>query len=476
MKKLIITLIVLAVVVAGTIIGVKIYKDHRKNTNPVKCINVSYLNSGYPEYGDMLDGNISETGDQKVYVDMSSVIAEVHVEPGQQVNVGDKLLSYDTTRQQLAIDSMKTQYEVYKTDILVAERELEKLKNMTPLEDMTTETTTELTTEETTELTTEATTENTGTPTDADKPNPEDVFREHPDWVMYPDGHFGPLYPDEDIDDTEDPDDGFDPDDYFDPDEPYEPIYDRATLKEMIADKEKEIKKMKNDLEIYEIKIQKEEKKLDEGNVYAAINGVVKTVNVTDEAISSYQPVIVVSANSGYKTEVSISEWQLDEVNIGDPVSIYSYETGMAYTGKISSIDKTPTEDYGYYYGGGATASRYPMTIVIDEPCDDLQPGYWVQITLGEGGGYDPFGGMSDKLYLPLPYVREENGNYYVMAYDNGRLKKRFVKTGKVVYGYAIEIKSGLSMDDSIAFPYGKDVTEGKKCIITENFDEMMGY
>ena len=490
MKKLIITLVVLAILVAGTIVGVKIYKNHRKNSNPVKCTNVAILNTGYWEYGDTLDGTISEAGDQKVYLDLYSIVAEVNVEPGQHVNVGDKLLTYDMTGQELQIEKMKAQLEVYKTDLLVAERELEKLKNMTPLEDLTTE---EPTTEATTELTTtEATTEQTtekGTPGDADK-----IFKEHPDWVMYPDGSFGPppgnndnMDPNGDIDPNGnmDPNGNIDPngnndpgnsDDPFDPDDPnnqLEPIYDRETLKELIRSKEDSIKNQKNSIEIYEIKIQKQEKKLEEGYVFAQTNGIVRTVDLSEEAITTGQPVIVVSSNTGYKTDVYINEWKLDKVNIGDPVTIYSYESGNSYTGKVASIEKTPTEQYGYY--GGATASTYPMTIIIDEPCDDLNPGYWVEVTMGDGGGaskFDPYAN-NDKIYLPLPYVREENGNSYVMVNDNGRLKKRFVKTGKTVYNYAIEIKSGLSMEDYIAFPYGKDVAEGKKCINVEGYADM---
>ena len=480
MKKLIITLIVLAVIVAGTIVGVKIYKDHRKNSNPVKCTNVMFLNTGDWESGDTLDGSVSESGDQKVYIDFNSIISEVNVEPGQKVSVGDKLLTYDMTAQELQIEKMYAQLEVYKTDLIVAQRELEKLKNMTPLEDMTTEAST---TEETTELTTEASTEQTtekGTPGDAEK-----IFKEHPDWVMYPDGSFGPP-PGSNINDPNGPVDQngltdndmpFDPDnsdDPMDPDEPFEIVYDRETLKTMIRTKEESITSMKNSIEIYEIKIQKEEKKLAAGCVYAETNGIVRTVDISEEAISTGQPVIVVSSASGLKTEVNISEWKLDKINIGDPVSIYSYETGNSYTGKVSAIENIPSENYGYY-GGNETASSYPMTIIIDEPCDDLQSGFWVQVTLGEGNGggyYDP-NANNDKLYIPLPYVREENGNSYVMVNENGRLKKRYVKTGKVVYSYAVEIKSGLTMNDYIAFPYGKDVTEGKKCINVEGYDDM---
>ena len=54
------------------------------------------------------------------------------------------------------------------------------------------------------------------------------------------------------------------------------------------------------------------------------------------------------------------------------------------------------------------------------------------------------------------------NGNYYIMkADDNNKLVKQYIATGKIMYGYSIEVKGGLSMKDRICFPYGKEVKEG---------------
>ena len=47
------------------------------------------------------------------------------------------------------------------------------------------------------------------------------------------------------------------------------------------------------------------------------------------------------------------------------------------------------------------------------------------------------------------------------MQGEDGKLKKQQVVTGRRISGYAIEIVSGLTQDDRIAFPYGKDVVEG---------------
>ena len=57
--------------------------------------------------------------------------------------------------------------------------------------------------------------------------------------------------------------------------------------------------------------------------------------------------------------------------------------------------------------------------------------------------------------------MRSEDGKSYCMIADeNNRLKKQYVVTGRTVYGSAVEIKSGLTEDDRIAFPYGKNAVE----------------
>ena len=46
------------------------------------------------------------------------------------------------------------------------------------------------------------------------------------------------------------------------------------------------------------------------------------------------------------------------------------------------------------------------------------------------------------------------------------------METGKIMYG-SVEIKSGLDMEDEIAFPYGKNVKDGAK---TETVDSLYDY
>ena len=44
---------------------------------------------------------------------------------------------------------------------------------------------------------------------------------------------------------------------------------------------------------------------------------------------------------------------------------------------------------------------------------------------------------------------------------ENGRLEKRAVTVGKSLWGSYKQIISGVTADDLIAFPYGKNIREG---------------
>ena len=67
--------------------------------------------------------------------------------------------------------------------------------------------------------------------------------------------------------------------------------------------------------------------------------------------------------------------------------------------------------------------------------------------------------------------MRDEDGKSYVLkAGEDGRLVKQYVQTGKILYGSSVEIKSGLSEQDRIAFPYGKTAKEGAKVVESEGF------
>ena len=111
-------------------------------------------------------------------------------------------------------------------------------------------------------------------------------------------------------------------------------------------------------------------------------------------------------------------------------------------------------------YSSGAQASYYPFTALIDEGAEGFQNLESVSISMTVGADET----AQNAIYLSKAFIREENGQKYVFVRgEDGKLERRPVKTGKIVYGNQYEIKSGLTAEDYIAFPYSKNELEGTK-------------
>ena len=156
----------------------------------------------------------------------------------------------------------------------------------------------------------------------------------------------------------------------------------------------------------------------------------------------------------------------LTSIHVGDVVSAMSYENGMSYTATISEISTYPLEGSYYNGTGNPNSSTYEFTAVVDNP-EGLSNGMYLDITLSTSGNVS-MDGSSDALYLDKAYIREDEGGSYVMksGIDN-RLYKQYLELGATIYsGNYVEIISGLTVDDYIAFPYGTDVKEGVRVVV----------
>jgi hypothetical protein len=103
---------------------------------------------------------------------------------------------------------------------------------------------------------------------------------------------------------------------------------------------------------------------------------------------------------------------------------------------------------------------------VIEEEPEDISSGESVTISFNQSQQSDE---DEETIYLPLAYVRTDDGQSYVyLQGEDGKLQKQYVKTGQTLYNYVIQIKGGLKVTDSIAFPYGSSVKEGAKTKIAD--------
>ena len=230
--------------------------------------------------------------------------------------------------------------------------------------------------------------------------------------------------------------------------------YTAAQIAEMRTEQQKKIKELEFNIKMAETEYKIMQTEVSDGSVYATVDGEVVSVLSEEEAKLTMQPIVKVSGGGGFYVEGSVSELEKDKLLIGQEVTINDWNTGMTYTGTVESIGDFPSSD-SYFNGlNNPNASYYPFTVFIDGSAD-LQAGRYVSIMYSAGSS-------ENGIYLQNPFVRTEQGRSYVYVQGgDGRLEKRFVTTGKSLWGSYTEILSGLSETDLIAFPYGKNVKEG---------------
>lgn len=231
-------------------------------------------------------------------------------------------------------------------------------------------------------------------------------------------------------------------------------------INKAILEKSQSVKEQEVNLKVAKLKLDKKLAELGDGNVYAEFDGTVKTVRDPDEAYNSSEAVVELSGGGGYYVTGTLSEMDLGSVQVGDTVSISSWMTGAACEGTIVSIDDYPTSNGNNWGDGNRNASYYPFKVFVTEDAN-LQPNDYVDIQFQKNSGADESG---NSLYLESMFIRTENGKSYVMARgEDGRLEQRWVQTGRDLWGSYTQIRGGLTIDDYVAFPYGRDVTEGAK-------------
>lgn len=227
-----------------------------------------------------------------------------------------------------------------------------------------------------------------------------------------------------------------------------------AEIQQQIKDKEKEIRDYQLDMKEANLEIKDIQKKLNNQTIKSTLNGVVKTVGDPEKESNDGKPLIQVVSSEGIYVQGTVSESQMNKLKVGATLSGYSYDNGVSFTAEVREISPYPS-DNGQ---DGVNASSYPFTAYIAD-ASGLSNNSWAELTLLDEGD-----GQGQGIYLEKPFVRTENGQYYVMKDDGtGHLTKQIVQVGGIQYGSSYQITGGLSMDDKITFPYGKDVREGAK-------------
>lgn len=227
-----------------------------------------------------------------------------------------------------------------------------------------------------------------------------------------------------------------------------------AQIAEMRREQEKTIKDLEFQIKMAEANYKIKQTEVADGNVYAQFDGKVVSLLTEEEARMEGQPLMKISGGGGYYIEGAVSELEKDRLQIGQEVTVNDWNTGMTYIGTIQSIGDAPGSNGGWSGVGNPNVSYYPFIVFVDESAD-LQAGSYVSMTFTSASA-------EHGIYLENPFLRTEQGRSYVYLQGaDGTLEKRYVTTGKSLWGSYTEILSGLTAEDYIAFPYGKNVVEG---------------
>ena len=230
--------------------------------------------------------------------------------------------------------------------------------------------------------------------------------------------------------------------------------YTAAQIAQMRSDQQKKIKDLDFKIKMADAEYKIMLKEVSDGNVYADHDGEVVSLLAEEEAKQTMQPVLKVSGGGGFYVEGFVSELEKTNMKPGLEVTVNDWNTGMTYTGSVKTIGDFPSQN-GYYNGNGnPNASYYPFQVFVDESAD-LQAGSYVSVMYSTAE-------TQSGIYLENPFLRTEKGKSYVLVLDsNGKLEQRWVRTGKSLWGNYTEILEGLTAEDLIAFPYGKNVKPG---------------
>lgn len=207
-----------------------------------------------------------------------------------------------------------------------------------------------------------------------------------------------------------------------------------------------------------DINIAKLEKKLKRKVVYSKLDGVVSYVGDSVTTSSSQESFIRVKSKEGFYLQGTVGELMLDQVQEGSVLNCTSYEIG-SFTATVTDVSDYPvSSDSMGFSEGNPNVSYYSFTASIEDQTLPFQDQDYITISLNNNVN------SGNNIVIYKAFVRTEDGISYVYKDDNGILKKQIVTVGPTVdSGYNVLIRSGITREDMIAFPYGDDVKEGAK-------------
>ena len=233
-------------------------------------------------------------------------------------------------------------------------------------------------------------------------------------------------------------------------------VFTSEELARAKSEEENTLKELELDLREAVLKVKAAEDAVVNNTITAKLDGVVTLKGSLESIPHDGTPLLTVNGQAGQYVVGGLPESRLGAVKEGDILRVMSWQSGSVREAVVTDISEYP-DDTGHFYNDGSQ-SIYPFTAVLNDGGETLMEQEWVQIYMDEKSGEDNYG-----FYLWKAFIRDEDGIKYVyLRGEDGKLKKQDIVTGRQS-GEGIEIISGVTMDDWIAFPYGGEVREGAR-------------
>ncbi len=219
------------------------------------------------------------------------------------------------------------------------------------------------------------------------------------------------------------------------------------------------------------VEIDQIRKSLENATVTSEIDGVVKSINDGSQASYGYgydedSSYMTILSNNAYRIKGTINEQNMYNIMAGQEMLVHSrIDESITWRGTITEIDtENPVTNQNMYYSSGndtnTSSSSYNFYVELADEAS---------LMLGQHVFMEPNQGQSDAkegLWLSSYYlIFDGNDAYAWVRGKNDKLEKRQITTGE--YDETMdeyEITSGLTPEDSIAFPEDT-LTEGMPCV-----------
>lgn len=222
----------------------------------------------------------------------------------------------------------------------------------------------------------------------------------------------------------------------------------RSALNNVNESSEDKIANQRNQVALIQADIDNLNKKIEESNVKADIDGKVIKMDAKEDQYPKTGDMIIVDDTSKYKVSVNISQYDSGKVKVGQKANIKLKGSTKKYTGVVTDIGQfAEMKNSSTSSNSSSQESKVNIKITIDNPDEGIKAGFEAdaEIVLDEKKSVLAIGfdAIKDEKAAGKKYV-------YVVNKDN-KVSKKYIKTG-LDAEYDVEVTDGLK--------------EGDKCII----------